>query len=169
MYITLLSLSLSFFRMYITLNVHHTALPPSLWYPLISSLARTSCSTGFWLNLNCNPCKIKFSNSNSLHPPVFPTYTAHTPPPPPHRHHHHHHPYLPKQWQRLTLLSQVTATGGRGVNSTHPSRPPTAQRWPTCRNLSAALARLPGPDICSSSAAQRSCTTLSLLTLGGML
>ena len=30
----------------------------------ISSLARTSCQTGFWMNLNYNPCKMKFSSSS---------------------------------------------------------------------------------------------------------
>ena len=35
---------------------------PVIWYLFISSLARTSCETGFWLNLNYNPCKIKFSS-----------------------------------------------------------------------------------------------------------
>ena len=40
---------------------------PAILYLLISSLARTSCSTGFWLNLNNNPCKkIKFSDSSSF-------------------------------------------------------------------------------------------------------
>jgi len=39
---------------------------PVTLYLLISSLARTSCYTGVWLNLNYNPCKIKFSSSSSL-------------------------------------------------------------------------------------------------------
>ena len=33
---------------------------------IISSLARTSFRTGFWLNLNFSPCKIKFLSSGSL-------------------------------------------------------------------------------------------------------
>ena len=38
---------------------------PVILYLLISSLAKTSCQTGFWLNPNYSPCKIRFSRSSS--------------------------------------------------------------------------------------------------------
>ena len=38
---------------------------PVLLYLLISSLAKTSFYTAFWLNLNYNPCQIKCSSSSS--------------------------------------------------------------------------------------------------------
>ena len=39
---------------------------PAILYLLINSLARTSCLTGFWLNLNYNPCKIKCLSLSSV-------------------------------------------------------------------------------------------------------
>ena len=41
---------------------------------LISNLARTSYETGFWLNLNHNPCQIKFLSSS--HPPPPQPYST---------------------------------------------------------------------------------------------
>ena len=52
---------------------------PVIWCLLISSLARTSCLTGFWLNPNYNPCKIKFSSSLPPPPPP-PPFSVHRPP-----------------------------------------------------------------------------------------
>ena len=46
------------------MKVRWLSLSPSLsLFLLISSLVRTGCLSCFWLNLNYNPCKIKFLSS----------------------------------------------------------------------------------------------------------